>query len=594
MFEVGDIIIGNSSAMYMITTRSVVCEVVEPTDHTPINEIRVRVISAGGNRSEGYDVRSDYFDLVSAPDDDFPAFSVGDEVVYLRHNYSGISPTGVIRRVGEHTASGREYWILGTHGANIEHGSELPFHEDYIAPFTAFDNEFTDAIVSVSDESNKEETKVTKVKRTPALQKAVESIKNAGFSHIKVEMEADLGRDGERDCDECDATGHENCPDCEGEGYTDTGDVTRVSGTEVLAECSLCYGDGEVDCEHCDGTGRSGSYTEESVCEEFLREWVPADVLERLTFGKFYEDGSVDSEFTFTVPIDNVEDVIVWMKAFNALAADIGEDMDTTGAGLHISIIPNEARGEYPCETGTLDSDGMRNFQSEITKLMPALFFLASSGHSSRDLRYRYPTVSRDKYDCPMDAVAVCTHGNSCIEYRVFETCYDRPERFYDFVQVIANTLKFYTDSSLKVKQLGKKFGFQESGSSVARFYDTTEQLRILNATVKHLKPTDKSYKKMKEERGVRYTIASLASREKQRLSELKDDYREYKKHWQQEQARPLTENQERRVNEFMAEYDMSRANAVQEVRGSSGKMMTVTQFIQDNLIRQFDEVVSV
>ncbi len=281
---------------------------------------------------------------------------------------------------------------------------------------------------------------------------------------------------------------------------------------------------------NCDGRGTSGDYRDVDVCEDFMLNYVPSDVRNRLVYSKFYEDGSVDSEFTFTIHIDHVEDVNHWINAFKALSEDCGNsEVDVSGAGLHITVIPNSAGGRYPCQDYGLNPTNVGNFIENVNKLMPALFFLASADHKSRGISYRYPLVARDKYDCPQSAVGVCTHNDSCIEYRVFETCYDRPEAFGDYIQVIANTLKFYSDPSLKVSALGQSFGFNY-GDNIARLYDTPQQLRILNSTIKHIKPVDKSYKKLKQERGVNYTIKSLNLEEKKKIAQLRSDYQEYHK----------------------------------------------------------------
>lgn len=418
-----------------------------------------------------------------------------------------------------------------------------------------------------------------------ALKEAIESIKTAGFSHIKVELEGDIGRDGEQECSDCYGDGREDCEDCGGEGHIGTGRYTRISHEEVKEECDGCYGDGRVDCSTCDGSGEMGNFMEEYTCEQYMKNRVPDAVRERLTYGSFYEDGSVDSEFTFTVPIEAVEDVPVWMEAFCALADECNGEMDVSGAGLHIGLLPSASNGVYPSRA-RLDSAGIRNFKSEMTKLLPALFFVASSGHQSRDLGYRHASIGEDKYH------AISTHDDTSLEYRVFETCYDKPDAFYDYVKVIANSLKFYSDPSLKVKELGKRFGFND-GETVARFYNTPEQLRILNATIKHLKPRDKSFKKLKQERGVHFTISSLTQREKTRMVQLRNEYREYRRHWLAANAAPLNPRQQEDVDRLIRD-GYPRTEAVDLVRGDQSRLLTLTQFIQEQLVRNYDEVVAV
>lgn len=424
-----------------------------------------------------------------------------------------------------------------------------------------------------------------------ALAEAVNQIKAAGFSHIKAELEGDIGRDGERECEDCNGEGNYRCENCDSNGYVYTEDN---NGNEYENECAECSGDGYRDCEVCEGSGNAGNFRDEEFCEQFMLNWVEQnnpEAARRLTFGRFYEDGSVDSEFTFTVKIEDVEDVLVWINAFKALASECGSDgIDVSGAGMHISILPATSNGSYPCHD-VLPRENIRNFTTEMRKLLPALFFCASADHRSRDLGYRHASIGEDKYN------AISTHDDTCLEYRVFETCYDKPEAFYDYVKVIANSLKFYIDPSLKVSALGKKFGFTD-GDELARFYDTPEQLRILNATVKHLKPKDKTFKKMKEERGVHYTIKTLSQKNKQRLAQLREDYREYRRNWLEARARPLTERQLSEVDHLMITENMSRGEAEGVVRGDYNRrntsLLSLAQFVENNLMMSYEETVTV
>lgn len=424
-----------------------------------------------------------------------------------------------------------------------------------------------------------------------ALKDAVKRIKEAGFSYIKVELEGDIGRDGERECDNCYGEGSEDCSYCGGEGFVDSGRSTLLSGESVLEECSECYGDGRVNCDNCDGQGNCGSYMDESTCEEFMKSCVPSEVLGRLVYGSFYEDGSVDSEFTFTVKVEDVEDVIHWIEAFKALAEECSDSsgIDVSGAGMHIAVLPTESNGVYPVRNYAMPRAKVRNFTSEITKLMPALFFLASADHHSRDLGYRRPRVGEDKYN------AVSTQDDTCYEFRVFETCYDKPEAFFDYVQTIANCLKFHADPTLKVKALGKQFGFND-GDIVARFFETPEQLRILNATVKHIKPTDKTLKKLKQERGIHYTMKSLTIKEKKERARLHADYLEYARKQREIFNTPLTEDQQAKIDWYMTQHGFNRDSAEREVRGYSGHVMgSFAEFLRHNMpLMDFGETLAV
>lgn len=420
-----------------------------------------------------------------------------------------------------------------------------------------------------------------------SLKDAVDRIKSAGFSHIKVELEANIGRDGELSCDSCDGNGGVDCSDCEGEGAVQVEEYIGNSYRDNWVECDSCGGDGLCNCDDCDGTGNRGNFMNESTCEEFMRDYVPQDVRDRLVYGQFYEDGSVDSEFTLTIAIEHIEDVLLWMDAFKALCDECNGYLDVSDAGLHITVLPDDSDGKYPCYR-EMNRTRVRNFSNQMTKLMPALFFLASSGHQSRSLEYRHPQVTPEKYS------AISTHDDTCYEFRVFETCYDKPESFYDYVETIANCLKFHADPSLSVKNLGKEFGFN-NGESVARFYNTAEQLRILNSTVKHIKPKDKTYKKLKEERGVHYTIKDLNQKEKAIISKLREEYKQYQANVEQARSKPLNELQEMNVRKMMVD-NWSRESAENYVRGLGKKILTLREFVRENMPsrRSYDEFITV
>lgn len=239
--------------------------------------------------------------------------------------------------------------------------------------------------------------------------------------------------------------------------------------------------------------GHCNRRSPDAVCKAYMLSNVSAEARESLVYSKFYNDGSVDSEFTFTLPIDKARLVPEFIVAFKKLALSMGK-LDVEGSGMHIAIL-NSPTGNYP-DTNTLSSDCLRNFRATLNRLMPSLFFLASAGEQSRPLHFRYPSVSSEKYS------AVNT-GNGVLEYRVFETCYDRPEAFLDFLCVIANTLQFYKPEPTTFDFFGKigELRMPEEGYDLTRFYSTSKHIDALEAGVNVLKPLHKTYDQLKLER---------------------------------------------------------------------------------------------
>jgi hypothetical protein len=367
--------------------------------------------------------------------------------------------------------------------------------------------------------------------REKAVDKAIRFIKNCPYkgTAIKIELEAFLGRTSDRrdSCDACNATGEVICK-CEG----------------LEQNCPICKGRGYIPCSLCDGQGENkikGKRRTELYCQEFILSHVTPEAREHLIFSKTYLDGTVDTEFTFTLPLHHVRDSIEFIKAFALLAEDIGAGISTNSAGMHIAIL-NSPTGKYgsPKDGNHLEKRRYQNFAKSMTHLLPALYFLASPDNKSRRLGYRVPQISTDKY-------SAINAGHRVFEYRVFETCYQRPEAILDNLCVIANTLKYYSYHYTKHSFFGKigKFGFEDYGHGLDRFFRTEVNYRALMAGIKMLKPSYKTIKQLKKERNFDLTLKKIQERdaiktgiygkefhaERKSIAELKELYKtEYKK----------------------------------------------------------------
>jgi hypothetical protein len=229
------------------------------------------------------------------------------------------------------------------------------------------------------------------------IDKAIKTIQKAGFSHIKVELEAHLDRSGTYD-------GRIRCEDCNAMGIIDIlNSVGTLTGRE---ECRTCRATGYRG-------GKAYNLSDSGSCQEFIKDQLNAETKKAINFMRFYYDGSVDSELTFTMPADKIELVLDVIAAWNKLDEVCGGNMIVTGAGMHMSVLPTST---YPCRN-YLPEANINNFRSEVGKLLPALYIAGTSGAFTRGLRYRLPEITTTKYG------AISTHGNTCLEYRLFETC---------------------------------------------------------------------------------------------------------------------------------------------------------------------------
>lgn len=373
------------------------------------------------------------------------------------------------------------------------------------------------------------------------LKKAIKDIKKAGFTHFKVELEANLHR---REYE--DENRYEDCTECDGRGFLHLFTSTGVEVDETT-ECTDCYGEGKVENEHTD-------YGDEGVCENFIRDFISPEARAAINYMNFYNDGSVDSEITFTLPIDEPKYAIEMIEAFNALAEAIGLGCDVEGAGMHVSVM---AGSDYPTRT-MLPSDKLMNFTNEVSKLIPVLFVAATSGDFTRGLNYREPQVSHStKYS------AIYTHGGTCLEYRLFETCYQRPEALYEYLGTIARTLEYYTDATKKVTYGNKKAAKASIGAQypiysqkgLKGFTELPEQIDVIKQQFKHVKPEGITMKEFMEHRGIKLNITDAKRTQAMKTIKVRKAYKEHIKAYEFNRKITLTPYQEDNIAYYKREY---------------------------------------
>lgn len=362
------------------------------------------------------------------------------------------------------------------------------------------------------------------------LEKDIKAIKAAGFSHFKVELEAQLHReDSER--------AESQCENCDGDGIITLTD--RMGNDYDDIECASCYGEGYLESEY------GNSFADEDYCEQWIKDHLSAEALAAINYMNFYNDGSVDSELTFTLPIDNPKYAIEVIEVWNQLAEEIGQGVDVDGAGMHISVLTS---GNYP-SSQMLPTAKLNNFVNEVSKLLPALFVAATSGDFTRGFTYRKPQIDHhDKYS------AIFTHRGTCLEYRLFETCYQRPTAIYEYLGTIAKTLQYYTDPTKKVTTMGRQYKMYEH-QGLKGLTGQAEQLEVIKKQFMLVKPEGYTIKQMMEDRGIDFSITKARIVERAKARELEKAYKEHVKAWETDAKRPLSEYEQRTVDEYRSAY---------------------------------------
>lgn len=377
----------------------------------------------------------------------------------------------------------------------------------------------------------------------------IKAIKAAGFTHFKIELEAHLGREyTERpSCPNCDGDGTFRCETCHGNGYTDTDEASRLGsimsawswrniGSQAIYDtardarlalrCADCV-EGYNRCDDCDGEGYTNDHSDwsdEEDCQEFILGRLPRETRAKLNYIEFYNDGSVDSEITATLPIEEAWRGIELIEAMNSLGREVGKGLETDSAGLHLTLLTSSTYPTYK----PLDADKITNFSKQMTKLMPALFAGATHNGYTRGLYYRRPGVSPDKSGV---YPAICTHDDTCLEYRVFDPCYDQPEALLEKIQVIARTIEYYSDKQVNLKARKFHLSLPSSSGEIGQLrtsLDSLSQLQALDETIKYLKPRGTSLKAFKLARQLDVQASELRAKLAKAKRDLRLEYKAY------------------------------------------------------------------
>ena len=383
------------------------------------------------------------------------------------------------------------------------------------------------------------------------LNKIIQDIKSAGFGYVKVELEAQLERPDEdydegeyHTCEECDY-GDVTCETCDGDGYTEQ-PLFRKDGTETdqteEVQCTDCAGAGELPCDSCDGEGEvyiefddeQEGLGDTENCKQFILNNISKEAKDALIFSHFYNDGSVDSELTFTISVDNIKYLPEIVDSFNKLSEAVGNGMDVDGAGMHIAVLPIESNGKYPVRDFSLDPAKLDNFRTEVTKLLPALFLAATSGNFSRELYFRMPQIDEDKYS----AIHVL---KGCFEYRLFETCYQRPEAIFEYLGTIAKTLEYYKDPTKKVEAQGKEYPFYDR-EGIKGLVSTPDQVSILKKQLRMVLPDGTVIKDFTEKREIKLSVTEARKVHSKAVTKARRMYKEAKVAYEIALKRPMND----------------------------------------------------
>jgi len=308
-----------------------------------------------------------------------------------------------------------------------------------------------------------------------------------GFLYVKIELEANVQPDNYRrnsECFSCSGSGRLPCQNCDGSRIIETrcstcdgeGTLILIKNEEAqLHPCPDCVdgrrettcdecSDGYVNCSECDGRG----YTEnedwyddyhDAFWEVFRKKL--GKIKDCLKYSRIYNDGSVDTEVTLTLRVNYIKELPAIVSFFAETCRAFGR-CNTGNAGLHITLLPGY---KYP-RTEKLDETKLLTFKKQVNKLLLGLICLGSPNDSTRAFEYRDLEISSNrKYS------AIYTHGDTCVEYRLFDACFDKPSYIIRYLELISKTLCYYTDKPRRILKLKKNISLKKSNEILNKGY---------------------------------------------------------------------------------------------------------------------------
>lgn len=266
-----------------------------------------------------------------------------------------------------------------------------------------------------------------------------------------------------------------------------------------------------------------------------------------LVYAEVYDDGSVDTELTFTLSLNNPENVLMLpdiIKAFKDICYDSGNDFRTDRAGMHIALLNNRAM-TYPAERlKPYDTVRFKNFRKSMIRLLPALYFLGSHTPYTREMAFRRPQIERCEvdtnhhYDEESQKYSAVAFRHGAVEFRVFDTCYDNPEAILDNIVVMSKAMRFwtraYTRNNLPAMPNTVKWGLN-SGGRLEGLYSTYEHIDLLHGGLNLLKPDYFTINELKKQRNFSVTKTSINTKLREARKQALKNYIEYEQRFKWE-----------------------------------------------------------
>lgn len=225
-----------------------------------------------------------------------------------------------------------------------------------------------------------------------------------------------------------------------------------------------------------------------------------------------YFDGSVDTEYTFTIPVEDIDMIEHITRVFydicahqlasrmgirtssnNAIPKGAADDLFSTliyNSGIHISLLEEGNYARYE-ERHVLDPDGLKRVEKFVRNAYMLLYYISTPYSFTRQTTYRRAFVGNDIYTrhnfSPADdqkQSMIYTHGKSMFEFRIFDPVFQKEEYIRNYMSIILKVMDIYKNN---VKEKDIVISEQSDGNyirNVTNFFSQSTFNELSNITM--------------------------------------------------------------------------------------------------------------
>lgn len=317
------------------------------------------------------------------------------------------------------------------------------------------------------------------------------------------------------------------------------------------------------------------------------------DPIPEIAFIRCYNDGSVDTEITVTLKLDNPENIFMlpqMIQAWNEMCNACGDEMNVQGAGMHMALM-NTSDYSYP--GGRIDTARFGNFRKSMGLLLPALYFLGTHSEESRSLSFREPRIECNNETHGHGKFNAIHYKGGALEFRIFDTCYDKPEAILDNVVVMRNCMKYWSRTYINpgMDKVVREVNFgNDMDYRLERFYQTIEHIDLLALGLKRLKPSYLTIEELKTERNFKIDRRDILGWRKKVEDDAREEYQEYSERFDWGLVSKRYSYVASLLNQSSdhsdAAMELAEARALELVDVDKDNKITLTDFIADKVHR--------